>query len=344
MKFNDYSQIHRKQIQTEIKKACMKWQKDAMKKSPDIKTFSHILFDSNQGGKVMRGILVNVGYELHAGKKLSDIDKIAAAYEILQTALLIHDDVIDKSVLRRGKKTVFQQLGGNHYGISQAICLGDIGFFLATQMISETNFPDPLKSKVLSLFSQIVLDTVVGQMLDIKFSNKKNAVTEKKILTIAKLKTAHYTITGPLLLGAMLAGANTKVLDALKIFGDNLGIAYQIQDDILGVFGEEKVIGKSVTSDIEEGKNTLLFSYALANASPKEKFLLLHTYGKGKITHNQYETVKSLFQTTGALEYAEKQSEIFRKKSALVINSITKNEQQRMLLHDFITVLTNRKK
>lgn len=177
---------------------------------------------SCQGGKRIRGALVKLGYELAVvfpfggPRKSEDILKIGAAYEILHTAILIHDDIIDQSLVRRGKPSLYQALGGNHYGVSQAISLADYGFFLAFKIIADTNAAE--------VFSQIVMDTAFGQMLELKKANP---------LLVMKLKTARYTIAGPLKMGAILAGASPKLVRELGEFGENLGIAFQIKDDIL---------------------------------------------------------------------------------------------------------------
>lgn len=176
-----------------------------------VKAFSN----SCKGGKRIRGALVNLGYQLAAGKS-EEIIRIGAAYEILHTAILIHDDIIDQSLTRRDQPSLYQALGGNHYGISQAISLADYGFFLAFKLIADTNAAE--------VFSQIMMDTAFGQMLELEKANP---------LLVAKFKTARYTIAGPLQIGAVLAGANQKLIRVLGEFGESLGIAFQIQDDIL---------------------------------------------------------------------------------------------------------------
>src|SRR5579884_2564972 len=247
------------------------WRKNARKINPTLLSLVDASITAAEGGKRIRGMLVKLGYELSGAGYSKEIIKVAAAYEIFQTAILAHDDVIDKSPLRRGQPTIFNALGGDHYALSQAICLGDIGFFQAFEMISNTNFPDELKTAALSSFSRTMTETALGQMLDIEIPAKKLPRKEEDALVIFQLKTARYTISGPLLLGAILGGADQKIRENIKKFGDYLGIAYQIHDDILGVFGTEKEIGKSVTSDIEEGKQTLLITKALEKASLGEK-------------------------------------------------------------------------
>lgn len=170
---------------------------------------------SCQGGKRIRAALIKLGFEI-AGGKSKEITTIGAAYEILHTAVLAHDDIIDQDTLRREKPSLYQALGGNHYGVSQAISLADFGFFLSFKIFANT--------KAASIFSEIMLDTAFGQMLDVLGDHS---------LAMMKLKTARYTIAGPFMIGAVLGGADQKLIRALEHFGENLGIAYQIRDDIL---------------------------------------------------------------------------------------------------------------
>lgn len=344
MKFEKYLNNHKKITQEAIGEIFSFWQKDISKKTDNLKELTKLLATSNKGGKYFRSTLIHLGYDLYAKNDSQEVNQIAAGYEILHTSLLIHDDIFDKSLLRRGEKTVFQKLGGDHYGISQAICLGDIGFFLATKALIQSKFSDTIKTQIVTYFSQLMLDTIAGEMLDIKFAKQLVRNSDKNVITIARLKTAHYSISGPLILGALLAGVKENKQKKLAYFGDNLGIAYQIKDDILGVFGDQFVLGKSVTSDIEEGKNTLLFIKALANASDKHKKFLLKYYGKGKITQEQHEQIKKIFIETGALVYTEKRANDYKEKAQNMISQITTNERQRILLNDFLTFLTERKK
>ncbi len=344
MNFKEYIQKNKKPIDQEIAINLVQWKANIDKEIPLLKNITQLLLESNSGGKNIRGALVCLGYDLFTKEKKKDIYKVAAAYEILHTSLLIHDDVMDKSLLRRGSPTVFKKLGGDHYGISQAISLGDVGFFLSTKILSETSFPDHLKVSCLSQFSQVILDTIGGQMLDVKLANKISTTTQNNVIKISELKTAQYTIAGPLALGATLAGALKKDLELLTLFGKKLGIAFQIKDDLLGIFGQEKKIGKSVTSDIEEGKNTLLISYALKNALKKQKDTLLKYYGKGKITSMQHAVIKKIFHQTGAYEYSEGMIQQYAKEASALISQFVPDKNNVKVLTSLVDFLITREK
>lgn len=344
MEFTGYTFQYKKIIQDEVEKIFFAWKKQTDKQVPQLKKISRLLVLSNKQGKMIRGALVYLGYELFSSVPHKQLVQLAAAYEILHTSLLIHDDIMDKSLLRRGKPSVFQQLGGNHYGISQAISLGDIGFFLALDILSKIKIPERRKEKIVSYFITTILETINGQMLDVALAQKIGVVSEKDVLQIARYKTAYYSLVGPLVVGALLAGANKKIIEKLSHFGEHLGIAFQLQDDILGVFGEEKVIGKSATSDIEEGKNTLLFLTAYKNANSEQHAFLLETYGNGKITKRQHKMLQSLFLETNALTYVEKKIEQHAAQARDIISVVTRDLNKQELLMNFINFLLERKK
>lgn len=243
--FEKFSKETVGQINKELKGLLEEWRSEIGRISSNLLPLVDEFIKGCKGGKRIRGILVVLGYEIgrdHLGGVMvsqaqpatirgdlgeEEIIKVAAAYEIFHTAILAHDDIIDQSLVRRSRPSLYQALGGNHHGESLAICLGDGGFFLATKVIAEANFPDKEKNEALKYFSSIMLNTAMGQILDVDKGDH---------LTVAKYKTAKYTVSGPLVLGAILSGArfdHLDHLDKLDQFGESLGIAFQIQDDIL---------------------------------------------------------------------------------------------------------------
>jgi len=200
--------------------------KEVGKISPNLLPLINKFIESCQGGKRLRGKLVILGYEIGQvhleGAKAhlrGEILKIAAAYEIMHSAILAHDDIIDQSPTRRGQPSLYKSVG-----MEQAITLADLGFFLAIKIISEAKFPEKAKNEALKLFSQTMVATAIGQMLDIQKGDPA---------TVMKLKTARYTVAGPLQLGAILGGAREELIGELGEFGESLGVAFQIKDDIL---------------------------------------------------------------------------------------------------------------
>jgi len=341
-KFKTYLQATAVEIEKELKKIEKELRKESTNDFGEIDKLKKRFSESWLGGKMLRGTLVKLGYELGYGKQIKAIWKPAAAFEILHTALLVHDDIIDQSTTRRGKLAMHVH-PNNHYGISQAICLGDLGISLAGKLIAESDFPSKNKSQALAYFFEIVNQTILGEMMDVA-SSQRFERTEKQILEIHTMKTANYTLIGPLTLGAILAGAKAELLNKITLFAKPLGIAFQIQDDVMGVFGDEKVVGKSTTSDIEENKSTLLISYALEHANSQQKQLLNSYYGKKSVTKKELEIVKEIFRETGALRYSENKIKNLLKKPKMILPQMKIKEKEKNLLLDFIEMLVAREK
>ena len=264
----------------------------------------------NCNGKLVRGILVNIGYYLlKENKEYSH--KLSLAYELFQTGILIHDDVIDNDNKRRGVDTIhysnynkYLKYNSNetevkHLSDSIGICMGDYGLYLSNKNLG----------KVLNYFNETVLNTIKGELLDVilPFSSKNEIIKEEEleenIMNIYRLKTSYYTIIGPMVCGLLLAGGNEKQIKDIENFGEKIGIAFQIQDDILGIYSNE--MGKIKGSDIKEYKQTILFSYTMNTEYKNE---LLKYYGKEKLNDeiiNNLDWIKDNKKEllTGFIEY-----------------------------------------
>lgn len=293
-----------------------------------LKNLKH--YHLRSASKRIRAILVILGYTLFRKKATRQILEIARSVELIHSSLLIHDDIIDNDKLRRGGPSAhyfFEKLHrknyifgeAKHFGISMGILSGDVGFAEAYRIIIESHFPENLKTKVLTRFNQMYFDTCYGEMMDVVHDYQKK-VSFKDILEVYRYKTAKYTIECPLQIGAILAGQNQKQLNLLSKFAIPLGVAFQIQDDVLGMFGDEKTIGKPVTSDLEEGKKTLLMVYALARANKKQRQLLMKYFGHKNIKISDLNKVRQTITETGALKYCHDYAKILvsRSKKALV--------------------------
>ncbi len=190
----------------------------------------------------------------------------------------------------------------------------------------------------------MAINTTLGEMLDVELPYLKETRMEDDVMMIHRLKTAEYTITYPLIVGAILAGGSEKLLADIKRLGYSLGIAFQIQDDILGVFGDEKQLGKSVTSDIEEGKNTLLIIQALKNCNLKQKEILDKYYGQGKIGGKELSSIREVFKEAGALKYSQEKADQLIKDAKVVIKQMEISENKKNLLTQMADFLVQRQK
>lgn len=263
----------------------------AMKIDSQYAIFIKILEEfTMRGGKRIRPAFMYFSYLACGGNNKAEIMKAARSAELLQTFLLMHDDLVDRSDLRRGKPTTqrmfekeFEKLDllgdREHFGQSTAMICGDIAHMLAYSSLMETNFPFERREKARRLFDRIMFDTAYGWYREM-LNTMKNEVMESEVLRAMEYVSARYTIAGPVGLGAILSGADEKNLKILTEYGLKLGVAFQIQDDILGMFGDEKEVGKPVNSDLMEGKKTLLYTKLLTKLEGKEKDKFLAIYGK----------------------------------------------------------------
>jgi geranylgeranyl diphosphate synthase type I len=269
------------------------------------------------GGKRIRGALLFYGYLGSGGRDKKRIIKISAAFEIIHMFLLIHDDIIDHGALRHGKRTVHLMIAGkkgkklspqkaSHLGESVGIILGELLYSFSNKIILEAGFDCKTTLSAMNRLQEIISTTILGQSQDIKIEYGGYS-GESDVLAMYENKTAKYTFEGPLQAGMLLAGCSDKKAHGqISNFAVPLGIAFQIQDDILGIFGSEKKIGKSAVSDIAEGKITLLVvkTRQLANESQRKKFN--HILGKKNVSPKEIGTFQQIVKDSGALEYARK--------------------------------------
>ena len=270
-----------------------------------------------RGGKRLRPIFLIYGYKcLTEDDNIDAIIEASISIELMQSYLLIHDDIMDEDELRRGKPTfhiayknicatLFGEDDTRKFGENIAILAGDLLEAYGIDVLTNSRFKEEYITKALQKYAEIVKNVGYGQILDI-MSEKKKDITEAEILLIHKLKTASYTIENPLQIGAILAGAVEADLAVMSNYGLPLGLAFQIQDDILGLFGTEEKIGKPVGSDIQEGKKTLLILHALSNCSEKENGFITSALGNAEVTMAEIDTIRDIVRKTGSLDYSKR--------------------------------------
>src|SRR3989344_2685196 len=225
MVFEKYLEENATLINEELDLILSEFLNETKKTNIKLLPFALGLLNSTRGGKRIRGVLLKLGFEIASGSPnlRNDVLRVASALEILHTAFLIHDDIMDKSEERRSQPSLYKLLG-----IPQAINVGDIGLYLPIKLISEANFLGEVKIKAINFLSEMVINTGFGQILDVEED-------KSEIEFIRLYKTAKYTVAGPLQMGAILAGMDptSPEFRGIKEFGEKLGIAFQIQDDIL---------------------------------------------------------------------------------------------------------------
>jgi geranylgeranyl diphosphate synthase type I len=269
------------------------------------------------GGKRLRAAFMYYGYLGAGGAEEEKILETSMSIELIHAFLLVHDDIIDRDDLRHGVPTLhkhyaeigqtfFPEKDTEHFGNAIAIIVGDMLFSFGNDIIFRSGFSPERKFLALSKLQNVVSFTVIGQTQDI-YTEYRGTASEQEILSMYKNKTAKYTVEGPLHLGALLAGAGEKLLDALSAYAIPLGIAFQIQDDILGVFGSIERLGKPTGSDIQEGKITLLVSRALRDGSKEQQKRIKQILSLGEsLTASEIAEFRDLIIATGALAGAQK--------------------------------------
>ncbi len=314
---------------------------------------------SNKGGKFLRACLIALGYQ--SFKNDNDYLALGIALELFQTSILIHDDIIDKADKRRGLDTIpikYQKIysdqikGGNDFEVkrkdtsnSMALCLGDLGFYLALQVIVKNYRNNENLDRVLEYYNDVAIKTCEGEMVDVilpfyeEFYGEEDV--ESHVMEIYKLKTAWYSVVGPYVLGAILGGCDEEKTHRLEDALINLGVAFQIKDDLIGIYGDEKHIGKSVTSDVSEFKQTILYAYVI-NTEYKDE--LLKYYGKN-VKISDMEKVKEIFDKSGAHDYAEKMmDELFNESFKAILDLDFLDLEKKKLLLGFAEYLRARSK
>lgn len=267
-------------------------------------------------GKRVRPLLFLISYlgYIRGIKNKVDIIRIAAVIEMLHAFLLIQDDIIDRSPLRRGEKTMHmlcheyfvKQTRNKNIGNDIALILADVLFANLLEIIGNTGINSREKNDFLLLFSRTYELTAWGQILDsINTMPESIDVESNDPMRICILKTAHYTILSPMLMGLVLSGRKDKREEkALSNFAIPLGLAFQIKDDILGVFGSKYTTGKPSDSDITEGKFTLLVQKAASNLKTGERNKFIKLFIKEKKTSREIGLIRNILEDSGALEYS----------------------------------------
>ena len=256
----------------------------------------------------------------------------AAAVELLHNFALIHDDVMDRSATRRGQPTVHEALAAAHveegllgqpdwFGVGGAILAGDLTFVWADHLLDTAPLPAAALDRARAVFTQLRVEVMAGQYLDLRLAGSPDAGVERS-LQVALLKSGRYTVTRPLQLGAALASTDTVLDAALRAYGDAVGIAFQLRDDVLGLFGDPAETGKSAAEDLREGKRTMLILRALELADEPERRALAAMLGDPDLDERDADRARRIVADSGARDaverYLTEQQELARRALAPV--------------------------
>jgi geranylgeranyl diphosphate synthase type I len=308
------------------------------------------------GGKRLRPLLMILGYAGSKGVVDNRIVRASISIELVHSYLLMHDDVMDRDEFRRGRPTVWRAFRdlraeaygleeATHYGYSMAIIAGDLAAAYAVQALLRSEFEYDVVLKAVELMQDVIEKTGHGQILDMTLEKEPlSAVKEEDVLEVHKLKTALYTIDGPLRMGGILARADEDLLRAYTRYAIPVGIAFQLQDDILGVFGDEAIVGKPVDSDIKEGKRTLLVVKAWERATPEQRRVMERVLGNRLASKEEVEVVREIMRSTGALDYVRELALRLAREGSSALDEADVSSDVREVLKDLAKVVVERVK
>lgn len=285
-----------------------------------------------RGGKRFRAQFAHWGWRAVAGhrgevipqREFDAVVGVASALEMFHAAALVHDDVIDRSDTRRGAPSAHRRFEALHrdsrwagdagaFGVNAAILLGDLMLGWSDELLDESLalLDDPARARATrALFNQMRTEVTAGQYLDVLEENAWVERDEKQLLAAAErvivFKSAKYSIEAPLLIGAAIAGGSETQLDTLSEFGLPLGIAYQLRDDLLGVFGDTAVTGKPSGDDLREGKRTMLIALTRARVAPSVRRVIDELLGDPELTTEQVLMLQSAMHEAGAVDEIER--------------------------------------
>ncbi|MGA0831055.1 MAG: polyprenyl synthetase family protein [Nitriliruptoraceae bacterium] len=291
---------------------------DLVDLDPALGAVAEALADAAAGGKRLRPALLCWSFAAHGGGDPARILGPAVALELVHTCALVHDDVIDRTDARRGAPTVHARFAARRtgadvtseaaasHGRAVAILLGDVALSAADGELLAADVDPAALARAHAAFTRLRVEVMAGQFLDVDAAARRGADRERA-LRVATLKSARYSVGRPLELGALRAGADDAAATRRLTVGDPVGRAFQLRDDLLGVFGDPAVTGKPAASDLAEGKRTLLVAEALARLDPAGRETLEAGLGDPGLDTTGTERLRGLLEACGARAAVEAQ-------------------------------------
>jgi len=285
------------------------------------------------GGKRIRPALVILACDMFDGDVASALIP-AVAIEIFHNFTLLHDDIMDRSERRRGRPTVHVK-----YNENVAILSGDVMSILASRLMNQA--PGVVLNVVHEVFTKTAMQVCEGQQMDMNFEEVLS-VSEEEYLTMTELKTA-VLIAASLKIGAILGGSSQRDAEDLYEFGKNLGIAFQLQDDLLDTFGDPAVMGKNRGTDIVDNKKTFLVIQALEAASPTQKEELIGWLKEKNFNPKEkIEAITAIFDALGVKELTENRIRSYYQHALTNLENLNRPEEGKTELNNFASFLMNR--
>lgn len=304
------------------------------------------------GGKRLRPAFAYWGYRGAGGPDSDQVVATVAALELLQAAALIHDDVLDGAETRRGAPAVHRQFAAHHrasgwrgdpdgFGTAAAILLGDLCLVWSDELLHNGGLAPQVLARARPVFDEMRTEVTIGQYLDMLAQVTGEHSVERASL-VARFKSAKYTVERPLLLGAALAGAAAPITEAYSRFGLPLGEAFQLRDDVLGVFGDPDHTGKPAGGDLREGKRTYLVAAAFEAADPAAAKVLAEGLGEPDLDEAGVARLREVIVATGALARTEQRISTLTETALAALADAPVDPQAARVLTDLAAAATTR--
>ncbi|MBO5698112.1 MAG: polyprenyl synthetase family protein [Alistipes sp.] len=296
--------------------------------------YAPIIYSMSGGGKRLRPVLLLLSTEAFGGS-VDEAMTAAMAVEVFHNFTLLHDDIMDNADMRRGKPSVFAKWGEN-----VAILSGDAMLITAYKLLTELN-PTKLQ-RVMRIFNDMALEVCEGQQYDMDFESQKKVMVVEYIQMIERKTSA--LLSGSAMIGATIAGASDADIKLLYRFATELGLAFQLQDDLLDSYGDE-ALGKKIGGDILEGKQTYLMVQAMSRATEEEREVLRTTHLNSKLSDTEkIATVKALYDKLEVKRATEQQIDQRFERALGILDSLSIGAERTVHLAEFARNLIGRKK
>jgi geranylgeranyl diphosphate synthase type I len=320
--------------------------------SEELGPLTDALTDLLAGGKRLRPAFCYWGFRGAGGADAEAVVDAAASLELFQACALIHDDVMDGSDTRRGQPAVHRRFASMHraeawsgdpeaFGRGAAILLGDLCLVWSDEMFRRSALPPERLVAGSRVYDEMRTELMGGQYLDL-LEQARGGGSVQRALRVARYKSAKYTIEKPLHLGAVLAGAGPDVLAGYSGYGLPLGEAFQLRDDVLGVFGDPAVTGKPAGDDLREGKRTALVAMALETATEAQAALVRRHLGDPRLTPEGVGQLRGVIEETGARRRVESLIDELTDEALQGLRNAPVDEEARRVLEGLAVAATTR--
>jgi geranylgeranyl diphosphate synthase type I len=317
--------------------------------SPVSDSLTTFLLDS---GKRLRPMFAYAGFLASGGSLEKPVIRAMASLELLQACALIHDDLMDGSDTRRGKPSIHRHFESRHvqddldgfaphYGLSAAVLLGDLALVWSDQMLNSAGLTTEQVTRLLPYYNEMRVELMAGQFLDIHEQTQKTTSVDRS-MKIARYKSGKYTVERPLHLGAAMATAPAEIFTALSDYGLPLGEAFQLRDDLLGVFGDPSVTGKPAGDDLREGKRTVLIAMTNDRQSESQREIARKHFGKPDLDAEGVALLREIIETTGARAELEATIERLTEQALTAAQSAVFTEDGNAMLVELANIATKR--